>query len=412
MPPIGRHFRRVTTSNTLIEELDGLRGVAVLAVVLFHAAGYVLVKNLANGCYADEAGMLDHGIGWILSHGFLGVQLFFAISGLVVTLPFARACRLRSPEPTLRSFYLRRLTRIEPPYFIALILYFTASQFFTSSGAVLSEYLVGMAYAHNLVYGDSAWAFHIAWSLEIEVQFYLLAPLLARIFRLESALARRVILCLGIAISGWYAAEYRLAASQPPPLSGPLQHGWWLGTELVFFLVGMLAAEAIASKRPRPDSPGRPFAWDILWIIGATMVVQSYRVLTDTGAGMGLLVCGLYLLVLGTFQGSLVRTVLRSSWLSIPGGACYTVYLLHTLLISILGRQVLRFSGDSYLGDMVLVAVPLGITSIALSLLAFPILERPFMIHAWPSTTLRNLRRMILPERDARSSAVPPLSGR
>ena len=81
-------FQRVMSGGSVLRELDGLRAVAILAVVVFHASGYIYVKGLERGAYlaADHSTHLHSPLGWTLSHGFLGVQLFFAISGFVVTL--------------------------------------------------------------------------------------------------------------------------------------------------------------------------------------------------------------------------------------------------------------------------------------------------------------------------------------
>ncbi|MFM1867760.1 MAG: Acyltransferase family, partial [Planctomycetota bacterium] len=76
-------------------ELDGLRAVAILPVVLFHATMSLYLKHQASG--GTQVSALDgsqgdavfrSALGWLVSHGFLGVQLFFLISGFVVTLPF------------------------------------------------------------------------------------------------------------------------------------------------------------------------------------------------------------------------------------------------------------------------------------------------------------------------------------
>jgi peptidoglycan/LPS O-acetylase OafA/YrhL len=105
-------FRRITTSGILIPEIDGLRFIAILSVVLFHIYGEFLVQ-MWNGLQVhDLAGTAElpaklHS--WaiplrFIAHGAYGVQIFFAISGFILAWPFARQFR----HPVHRQFQLRR----------------------------------------------------------------------------------------------------------------------------------------------------------------------------------------------------------------------------------------------------------------------------------------------------------------
>ncbi len=382
-------FRRVVSSGATIAELDGLRAVAIVPVVLFHALGYFLVKGLANGSYTTEEASLENGVGWLMSRGFLGVELFFVISGFVVTLPFARAALASSAAPTLRSFFLRRLTRIEPPYLIALAIYLLASTLAAREHLDPAHYFAGAVYLKNALYHDQNWPFFVSWSLEIEIQFYLLAPLFAMVYRLRSAPLRRATLCAGIAVFGAYAANARLVGVEAAPLGGPLQHGRWLGPELAFFLTGMLAADLWLAP-PRfliawtKSLVGR-LAWDLLWISGALMVLWSYNALEHSAWGIALLLGGLLLMCLGTFWSRLVRSALSIPLVSAIGGACYTIYLFQTLFIEAFGRLLLRFTSGEFTQDLLLIALPFSAITIACCMLAFPFIERPFMFRRWPS---------------------------
>jgi peptidoglycan/LPS O-acetylase OafA/YrhL len=399
-------FRRVVTASTFVPELDGLRAVAILAVVAFHTSGYFLVKNLERGEYAARETLPEQAIYWILTHGFLGVQLFFAISGLVISLPFARKARAPGGTIRLRDYILRRVTRIEPPYLIALFIYFVLAWRFSPATFTPTEYLAGIVYARNALFHGQPWLFYVSWSLEIEIQFYLLAPLFALVFRVPSAHLRRALLIAAIAASGYYAAHFRMQSSEPLPRGGPLAHGWWLGTELTFFLVGMLVAELSlhdgGSRSAHLHERRKTLAWDVGWLVGVAAALCSYQVLSYSAMGMALLLAGLLLVMLGASRSGLVRSALAHPAIYTLGGACYTIYLFHPLLIPVVGRILLPATGSSYLLDMLVIALPASIGISLCCLLLFPIVERPFMHRGWPSLVGGAFRR-----RDIR--AVSPL---
>src|SRR5438094_3364218 len=103
-------FRRITTSGNYIPEIDGLRFIAIFAVVLHHVALYVTT--------------LDNRPEGIFELGTRGVELFFAISGFVLAAPFASQYLCGRPRVRLGQYFLRRLTRLEPPYLLALLIIF------------------------------------------------------------------------------------------------------------------------------------------------------------------------------------------------------------------------------------------------------------------------------------------------
>ncbi|MCE2885130.1 MAG: acyltransferase, partial [Planctomycetaceae bacterium] len=228
-------FRRVISSGSFLPELDGLRFLAIVPVVLFHATMSLYLKHAESG--GTQASALDGSqgdavfrspLGWIASHGFLGVQLFFLISGFVVTLPFARHHLLGARAPRLQAFYLKRLTRIEPPYIIALCLFGLGVLAVAPENFRIADFASGLVYLRTALFGNEPWAFFISWSLEIEVQFYLIVPFLAMVFAIPRTAMRRTILVIAIAAGAAYAAHVRCSGSEDAPLGGPLQHGKWL----------------------------------------------------------------------------------------------------------------------------------------------------------------------------------------
>lgn len=138
-------FRRITTQKRFIPQIDGLRFVAIASVVLFHIYA------------ALEIGAIPPPIPFNTDLAKRGVELFYGISGFILGVPFATRYLLNAPKVSLKQYFLRRLTRLEPPYFLSLIVWAAMQR------AVAHRSLSNMAphlaassvYLHNLILGDS-----------------------------------------------------------------------------------------------------------------------------------------------------------------------------------------------------------------------------------------------------------------
>ncbi len=382
-------FRRVTSRGEFLAELDGLRFLAIVPVVLFHATLSLYLKRTTEQVSMTGSDIFHSPLGWVISHGFLGVQLFFAISGFVVTLPFAKHFLLGERKPSVRAFFVKRLTRIEPPYVIALALFGLGVLAVAPQNFRAADFLSGLVYLRTAIIGDSPWAFFISWSLEIEVQFYVLAPLLATVFAVRSPLFRRALLVVAIVASAVYAGHVRLLSSELEPLPGPMQHGMWLGSEFVFFLVGILAADLWVSRECRDGVRVASLAYDAAFCLGIACVYASYALLAHSplapgSSGMLILSFGLFAMMLGGLRGRFARVLLSIPLVSALGGACYTIYLLHFLLVSALGRFIPAFTSANFELNVLLYAVPFATLILFSCFACFPFIERPFMYGQWP----------------------------
>ena len=145
--------------------LDGLRAIAILAVLWHHHANNAVP-------------------GWkITTHGFLGVDLFFTISGFLIVTLLLRE-RRRTGTISLRDFYVRRILRIFPPYY--LVLGVVGAVAFLKPGGNSSEVVkwdlpYALFFLSNLVPMQSLLS--ITWSLSVEEQFYLVAPTIEKYTR-------------------------------------------------------------------------------------------------------------------------------------------------------------------------------------------------------------------------------------
>jgi peptidoglycan/LPS O-acetylase OafA/YrhL len=140
-------------------------------------------------------------VAWLIFTGHFGVQLFFVISGFVLALPFAQHYIDGGRPVKIKDYFLRRLTRLEPPYIISLIIYVIVRFYFAGYNIdkiieLWPHFWAHVFYVHGFIYGSISQpgyvsVNHVTWSLEMEVQFYILAPLLANVFRITSPAVRR-----------------------------------------------------------------------------------------------------------------------------------------------------------------------------------------------------------------------------
>ncbi|HET6949016.1 MAG TPA: acyltransferase [Acidimicrobiales bacterium] len=149
--------------------LDGLRAVAVLAVLAYH-----ILPDLP----AVRSHVWD-----VVVHLNIGVQIFFVLSGFLIYSPFARSHLSGTPGPGLRSYARRRVLRIYPAYLAAFGLLWAAGVIKASSGRALLSHLT---LTQMYVDGPRGVGIGPAWSLVVEVSFYLFVPVWALAVRLTT----------------------------------------------------------------------------------------------------------------------------------------------------------------------------------------------------------------------------------
>jgi peptidoglycan/LPS O-acetylase OafA/YrhL len=111
-------LRRTTSSNSFIPEIDGLRFLAISLVVFLHTYLFIIDKTP----FVLKYSVGDYWLKLILLNGSRGVLLFFVISGFILAMPFAKHYITAGQPVSLKKFYLKRLTRLEPPYIISTLL--------------------------------------------------------------------------------------------------------------------------------------------------------------------------------------------------------------------------------------------------------------------------------------------------
>src|SRR5207237_5159619 len=129
-------------------------------------------------------------------HGHYGVELFFVISGFVLALPFASHYLKGKPAVELPRYYIRRAVRIIPSYLIILVVFFWGLVWFQgrSIANLGPNFLASVFYMSGLFYAQQSVINPVAWTLEIEVQFYILVPILTLIYSVREKVVRRLVM--------------------------------------------------------------------------------------------------------------------------------------------------------------------------------------------------------------------------
>src|ERR1035438_8690650 len=142
-------LRRITSGGRFIPQIDGLRFIAIMSVILIHihaslAQSGGVPPSVEQVPYTETMHMLSK----------RGVYLFFVISGFILGTPFAQMYINRSGIVNLKAYFMRRLTRLEPPYVLCMIictfvLVVRGTLIFREA---LPHLLAGIGYAHALIY--------------------------------------------------------------------------------------------------------------------------------------------------------------------------------------------------------------------------------------------------------------------
>lgn len=369
------HLRRRTTTGTWLPEIDGLRFIAIASVVLFHTQRQLENRYPQNVPHIWFTRAIDS--------GNRGVPLFFVLSGFILSLPFARSALFGARAPSLRRYYLRRITRLEPPYLLnlAAVALGAALLDHRAWSTLLPHLAASAAYLHYAIFRTPSTVNAVAWSLEVEVQFYVLAPLLATVFALRSAVLRRTALAAAVAASGSLQLAFRLSH-------------FTLAGDLAFFFTGLLLADLYLGHADGLQTSSRThsLAWDLAALVGW----PAFFVLPGRFSSLWLPVLAL-MLCLAAFRGAVTRRILRIQAIAITGGMCYTIYLWHGPVLTIVDRLLrshLPALAQLSYPELFLIEAVIKIVAVALVCLPlFLLIERPCMDPQWPAKLVARLRR-------------------
>jgi peptidoglycan/LPS O-acetylase OafA/YrhL len=233
---------RARDLNSHIPALDGLRGLAILAVMLYHFSGDFDFGPSRIGMWALRA----------LRAGWVGVDLFFVLSGFLITGILIDTV---SSHHYFRNFYARRILRIFPLYYTALLIVLCVVPFLPRAEELRHHQPWLWLYGTNILIAFKGFSSVTSpwlqlghfWSLAVEEHFYLVWPVIVLMLRRSRLLP---VACLVLAAASFTA---RFASARYSPMGYVLTQ-----LRLDPLLIGALLADL--TRRPRADALTRKIA--------------------------------------------------------------------------------------------------------------------------------------------------------
>ena len=324
--------RPESSSSRRIESVHSLRGIASLAVALFHLSDGPHLPTLLHS---------------ICSYGKFGVEVFFVISGFVLPYSLWRAGYVGTFR-NYRSFLWKRVVRLDPPY-LATIAFILVLDWLSSKSAAyqgspfsidILRLLSHLGYLVGLL--GMNWLNPVFWTLAIECQFYLLIAALHSLLVHSSVFVRSgaILLLLGLSFIG-------------PPQKYVLNY-------LPFFVLGIVIFQCHVHLSSKLEVA---FATALAAIVIYSRMGLDVAIIGCLGAGL--------ILLLPDW---------KDSTLSFLGNISYSLYLLHVPL----GGRVINLSRRlqlSSLESILVLCLAVGL-SVAFAYLLWRFVERPSQRYA------------------------------
>ncbi|MDI3387700.1 acyltransferase [Streptomyces sp. B-S-A8] len=354
-----------SSNRQYLVSVDHLRAFAAVLVLLYHGTYMMLTeidRNREGWLYADNP------LGALVAEGHTAVALFMVLSGFIFTIGTL------GKDIHYGRFIGNRVLRIFPLYLVLIIM---GTGAYRGDADLLSvvQSLVGLGnLPGSLHLGNVS---HMWWAIAVELQFYLLFPLLSRILTRRGPTALVQLMAAIAVIRGlvWLSGGGKIAANSFLYYS--------LAGRIDQFLLGMLAAWLFVHHRDRFQSPAKvliaaTLALVTIWAFNRSHAYQEGRTVRLIWIDVEGFVWALLVL---TYVATVTSTCLASRALAKVGEMSFSLYLLHFLVITVfLARNRWIEPTGNPVWDAFFTTV-LGVlpVSLAIAAVTFHGIERPFL---------------------------------
>jgi peptidoglycan/LPS O-acetylase OafA/YrhL len=351
-------------SSTRIGAINGLRGCAILMVVLHHL---FIPYTAARSPHPGEIDITSFFAAFI-NHAWLGVQIFFVLSGFVLYLPYCTKKRRMTTAADMRAFYLHRARRLMPLYFIVVLvtmgLHSSAvvgsRNWYLELGGLLSTLFTFSP--HGFMPPSNV----VLWSVSVEIWFSLLFPFLVLMiarFSIVKVTLASIVICAGFATIGGSIPVARTGGFMP------FTHG--LFAACYQFIFGMLACRLFVDGLQNQAAMRRNARF---LVPGAGVTgLAGYAILFDLEIGIAglLFTAGFSALLLGVIARANPLAALLEVWpLQILGCMCYSIYAWHGIIMN----EMIP-AEPSHLADTLRLLAPYLVITLGLSALSYRYIE-------------------------------------
>ena len=374
-----QRLTRITSGGKLIREIDGLRFLAIIPVLIQHMYERYQRNTPLHFAENNEKAVTE----FFASRGFIGVYIFFIISGFILALPFAKHSFANGKKVSVGEYFYRRVTRLEPTYILWITLLFIVfvlhgNNSFTEG---LPHYLASITYTHGLIYHKWSPINPPTWTLEIEIQFYILAPILAWLFfSIKNKIQRRIINVSAIFLI-MIAQQYFKFYTNPYNLT-ILGH-------LHYFLAGFMLSDVYLCDW---ETIKKSRWFDLIAAIALIIVLTSWSWDFEFPLRV-IFVLSLFVLFYAIFKSVKVNKFFTNGWITAIGGMCYTIYLIHLPMEEALVRLTKNIHVTDYFSVNLFIQLLIVLPVIlATSSVMFLLFEKPFMDKDWPAKFSANVK--------------------
>lgn len=295
------------------------------------------------------------------------VFFFFALTGYLLFWPFAKRYWGGGSKIDLKIYAMNRILRCVPLYLIAVVVVLTFRD-----DSTLGAWWRFLTFSENFFEYTAANFLGVAWTLVVEIHYYILLPLLAGGIAMVAAGSRRRagLALIAIGLVSFALRIKFIYLAEPPSIQWRLN----LPTNLMFFVPGMLLAVIKLSwDERRPDWVKGVLARGDAWILGS-IAIFLFVVLNDWSDDYLLTFAALLLLgaCVLPLEPGLLTTTLEFRWPAYIGLISYSLYIWHLPLQEL----IVQITGVDSFWLMSLLAIPAGVVAGALS---YRYIETPFL---------------------------------